>query len=89
VLHQFELSLQLEAQVFEVLLGGDVVVDRIEDLGSDPLGLRAVDIGVRQGIGQGEPVGQVRLRLALRIRGAAEGRCGTGRIGQLTLSVAA
>jgi hypothetical protein len=51
VLHQFELSLQLEAQAFEVLLGGDVVVDRVEDLGRDPLGLRAIDIGVRQGIG--------------------------------------
>jgi hypothetical protein len=39
-------------------------------------------------IGQREPIVQGRLRLALRIRAAAEGRCGTGRIGVDTLSVA-
>jgi hypothetical protein len=33
-------------------------MDRVEDLGCDPLGLLAVDIGVRQGIGQGKSVGQ-------------------------------
>jgi hypothetical protein len=51
----------------EVLLGGDVVVDRVEDFGRDALGLLPVDIGVGQGISQGKPVGQRRLRVALRI----------------------
>jgi hypothetical protein len=41
-----------------VLLGGDVIVDRVEDLGGDPFGLLAVDIGIRQGLGQGKPVSQ-------------------------------
>jgi hypothetical protein len=87
------LKAQLERAQFgpdklQVLFGGDVVVDRVENLGGDPFGLLAIDIGVGQGIGQGEPVGQRRLRLALRIRGAAEGRCGTGRVGVHTLSVA-
>jgi hypothetical protein len=63
-------------------------VARVDILGGDPFGLLAVDIGVRQGVGQGKPVGQGRLRSALRIRGAAEGQCGTGRIGVDTLSVA-
>jgi hypothetical protein len=73
----------------EILLRGEVVVDRVEDLGSDLLGLLAIDIRVGQGIGQGKPVGQRRLRSALRIQRAAESRCGTGRFGVDTLSVAA
>jgi hypothetical protein len=40
-------------------LVGDVVVDRVEDLGRDPLGFLAVDGGVSQGIGQGESIGQL------------------------------
>jgi hypothetical protein len=63
VLHQLELPLQC----LHVLLGGDVVVDRVEDLGGDAFGLLAIDIGIRQGVGQGKPVGQSRLRNALRI----------------------
>ena len=66
---QLELA-QVRSDQLQVLLGRDVVVDRIEDLGGDPFGLLAVDIGVRQGVGQGKPVGQRRLRL----RSAFEGR---------------
>jgi hypothetical protein len=39
-----------------------------KDLGGDAFGLLAIDIGVRQGVRQGKPVSQWRLRLALRIR---------------------
>jgi hypothetical protein len=67
VLDQFQLALQLEAQMFKVLFGRNVVVDRVEDLGGDAFGLLTVDIGVRQGVGQGKPVSQWRLRSALRI----------------------
>src|SRR5437868_3328948 len=45
-------------QGLQVLLGDNVVVDRVEDLGGDPLGLLAIDIGLRQRIGQRKPVGQ-------------------------------
>jgi hypothetical protein len=62
VLYQFQLHLQC----LQVLLGGDVIVDRVENLGGDPFGLLAVDISVRQGVGQGKPVSQRRLRNALR-----------------------
>ena len=93
--HQLQLGLQIGpdlAQVgsdeFQILLGSNVVVDRIEDLGSDALGFLAIDVGVRQGVGQGKPVSQWRLRLALPHSSAAEGRCGTGRVGVHTLSVA-
>ena len=68
--HQLQLGLQIGpdlAQVgsdeFQILLGSNVVVDRIEDLGSDALGFLAIDVGVRQGVGQGKPVSQWRLRL--------------------------
>ena len=69
--HQLQLGLQIGpdlAQVgsdeLQILLGSNVVVDRIEDLGSDALGFLAIDVGVRQGVGQGKPVSQWRLRLA-------------------------
>ena len=39
-------------QRLQVLLGGNAVVGRVEDLGGDPLGLLAIDIGVRQSVGQ-------------------------------------
>jgi hypothetical protein len=35
--------------------------NHIEHLGRDPLGLLAVGIGVRQGIGQGKSIGQSSL----------------------------
>jgi len=38
--------------MLQVLLGGNVVVDRVEDLGGDALGLLTFDICARQGIGQ-------------------------------------
>ena len=86
--HQVDLRLELRFEELQVLLGGDVVMDCIEDLGRDALGLLAVDVRVRQGVGQGKPVSQWRLRLALPHSSAAEGRCGTGRVGVHTLSVA-
>jgi hypothetical protein len=66
--HQVDFGFEPRSEELQILLGGDVVVDRVEDLGGDAFGLLAVDIGVGQGIGQGKPVGQGRLRLALRIR---------------------
>jgi hypothetical protein len=69
MLDQIDPRLELRFQELQVLLGGDVVMDRVEDLGGDPFGLLAVDIGVRQGIGQGKPVSQRRLRSALRNSG--------------------
>jgi len=45
-------ELQFGLQRLQVLLRGDVVVDRVEDLCCDPLGLLAIDIGVRQSVGQ-------------------------------------
>jgi len=59
VLHELQLGLQC----LQVLFGGDVVVDRVEDLGGDAFGLLAVDIGVRQGIGQGKPVFETGLNI--------------------------
>jgi hypothetical protein len=48
-----DIGLQRRLRVLEVLRGGDVVVDRVEDFGGDALGLLAVDIGVGQRVGQG------------------------------------
>jgi hypothetical protein len=65
---RFKPCVEAQLELAQILLGGYVVVDRVEDLGSDPFCLLAIDIGIGQGIGQGKPVGQKRLRLALRIR---------------------
>ena len=44
--------LQVRDGVLQVLLGDYVVVDRVEDLGGNALGLLAFDIGVSQGVGE-------------------------------------
>ena len=60
--------LQVRDGVLHVLLGGYVVVDRVEDLGGDPLGLLTIDVGVRQGVGQRKSVGQGRLGLSAPLK---------------------
>jgi hypothetical protein len=48
------------------LLRGDVLVNRIEDLGGNALGRFAVDIPLRQGVGQRQSIGQLRLPKQVR-----------------------
>jgi hypothetical protein len=47
-----DIDLKRRLDMLQVLLGGNVVVDRVEDLGGDALGLLTFDICARQGIGQ-------------------------------------
>jgi hypothetical protein len=44
-----------------ILLRGDVLVNRVEDLGGNALGRFSVDIPLRQGVGQRQSIGQLRL----------------------------
>ena len=57
---QFHLA-QRRFDARNILFRGDVLVNRVEDLGGNALGRLAVDIPVRQGVGQRESVGQLRL----------------------------
>jgi hypothetical protein len=71
--HDVDLSLKLRFEELQVLLGGDVVMDCIEDFGRDAFGGLAVDVGVGQRVGQGKSVSRWRLRQCAPQPGAAEG----------------
>jgi hypothetical protein len=45
-------ALQVLPNQLEILLGGDVVVDGVEDLGGNALGRFTLDVGVGKGVGQ-------------------------------------
>jgi hypothetical protein len=46
-------ALQVGVDRGDICLGRYIVVYRVEDFGGDPFGLLALDIGIRQGVGEG------------------------------------
>jgi hypothetical protein len=52
LLQLLQVRLQRRLDQLQVLLGGDVLVDRIENFGGDALGRFAIDIRIRESVGQ-------------------------------------